>query len=37
MAVLVTKLKRLDGTSVNRVSWLSKASPEAVREFLQSR
>jgi allantoin racemase len=37
IAEVAVKLKRLDGTSVSRASWFSKASPEAVQEFLQSR
>lgn len=37
MAELAVKLKRLDGTSVSRASWFSKAAPEAVQEFLQNR
>ena len=37
MAEVAVKLKRLDSTSVSRASWFSKASPDAVREFLQSR
>lgn len=37
MAEVAVKLKSLDGTSVSRASWFSKASPDAVREFLQSR
>ena len=36
MAEMAVKLYRLDGTSVSRASWFSKASPEAVQEFLQS-
>ena len=35
-AETAVKLRRLDGTSVSRRSWFSKASPEAVQEFLQS-
>jgi allantoin racemase len=37
MAEVAVKLKRIDGTSVSRAAWFSKASPEAVQEFLQSR
>ena len=34
MADMVVKLKKLDGTSESRAPWFSKASPDAVREFL---
>jgi allantoin racemase len=37
MAEMAIKLTQLDGTSVSRASWFSKASPEAIQEFLQSR
>jgi allantoin racemase len=37
MAEMAVKLATLDGTSVSRASWFSKAPPEAIREFLQSR
>lgn len=37
MAEMAVKLARLDGTSVSRASWYSKASPEAIREFLDNR
>jgi allantoin racemase len=37
MAEMAVKLARLDGTSVSRASWFSKAPPEAIREFLQDR
>jgi allantoin racemase len=37
MAEMAVKLARIDGTSVSRASWFSKASPEAIREFLQNR
>jgi Asp/Glu/hydantoin racemase len=33
VAEMAVKLARLDGTSVSRASWYSKASPEAIREF----
>ncbi len=35
-AEMAVKLRALDGTSVSRRSWLAKASPEAIQEFLQS-
>lgn len=34
---MALKLKRLDGTSVSRTAWFSKASPEAIQQFLRSR
>ena len=37
MAEMAVKLARLDGTSVSRASWFSKAPPDAIREFLQDR
>ena len=37
MTEMAVKLARLDGTSVSRASWYSKASPEAIREFLDDR
>jgi allantoin racemase len=37
MAEVAVKLLRLDGTSVSRASWFSKASLEAIQEFLQNR
>jgi allantoin racemase len=37
MTEMAVKLARLDGTSVSRASWYSKASPEAIREFLDNR
>jgi allantoin racemase len=36
-AEMAVELARLDGTSVSRASWFSKAPPEAIREFLQNR
>jgi Asp/Glu/hydantoin racemase len=37
MAELAVKLRDIDGTSVSRAAWFSKAPPEAIEEFLQSR
>ena len=35
-AEMAIKLKNLDGTAVSRRSWFAKASPEAIREFLEN-
>lgn len=37
MAEMAIRLRELDGTSVSRAAWFSKAPPEAIEEFLQSR
>ena len=36
MAEMALKLYRLDGTFVSRAAWFSKASPEAIEQFLRS-
>ncbi len=37
MAEMAVKLRDIDGTSVSRAAWFSKAPPEAIQEFLHSR